>query len=240
MKLRYTYSWEEKLWKNQDSILKSRDRTLLTKVHVVKAMAFPVVMKRYESWTIKKAEHWRIDALKLWCWRRLLRVPWTARRSNELFLKEINPEYSLERLTIQAELPILCPLDVKNCLIGKDPDAGKDWEHEEKWATEDEMVGCHHQLNGHEFEQTPKIKSATTSNVSPPISHEVIEPDAMIFVFWMLIFVFHSPLSLSSRGVLVLLHFLSKGWCHRQIWGYWYFTRQSWYQLVLHPVQCFS
>ena len=81
-----------------DSILKSRDITLLTKVHPVKAMIFPVVMYGCESWTVKKAEHWRIDAFELWCWRRLLRVPWTAGRSNQSILKEISPEYSLEEL----------------------------------------------------------------------------------------------------------------------------------------------
>ena len=81
---------------NLDSVLKSRDITLPTKVYVVKAMVFPVVMYGCESWTIKKAEHQRTDAFKLWCWRRLLRVPWTARRSNQSTLKEINPEYSLE------------------------------------------------------------------------------------------------------------------------------------------------
>ena len=85
---------------NIDSILKSRDITLLTKVHLVKAMVFPVVMCGCESWTIKKAECWRIDAFELWCWRRLLRVPWTARRSNQSVLKEINPEYSLEALML--------------------------------------------------------------------------------------------------------------------------------------------
>ena len=79
-----------------DSILKNRDITLPTKVHVVKAMIFPVVMHKCESWTIKKAEHQRIDALKMWCWRRLLRVSWTARRSIQSILKEINPEYSLK------------------------------------------------------------------------------------------------------------------------------------------------
>ena len=83
---------------NLDSILKSRDITLSTKVHLVKAMVFPVVMYGCESWTIKKAEHWRIDTFELWCWRRLLRVPWTARRSNQSILKEISPEYSLEGL----------------------------------------------------------------------------------------------------------------------------------------------
>ena len=85
-----------KVMTNLDSILKSRDITLPTKVHLVKAMVFPVVMYGCESWTIKKAEHLRIDAFELWCWRRLLRVPWTARRSNQTILKEIRPEYSLE------------------------------------------------------------------------------------------------------------------------------------------------
>ena len=89
---------------NLDSILKSRDITLPTKVHIVKAMVFPVVTYRCESWTIKKAEHQRIDAFKLWCWRRLLRVPWTARRSNQLILKEINLEYSLEGLMLKLKL----------------------------------------------------------------------------------------------------------------------------------------
>ena len=88
---------------NLDSILKSRDITLPTKVHLVKAMVFPVVMYRCESWTIKKAERQRIDAFELWCWRRLLRVPWTARRSNQSILKEISPEYSLEGLMLKLK-----------------------------------------------------------------------------------------------------------------------------------------
>ena len=87
-----------------DSELKSRDITLLTKVHLVKAMVFPVVMYGYESWTIKKAKHWRIDAFELWCWRRLLRVPWTARKWNPSILKEINTEYSLEELILKLKL----------------------------------------------------------------------------------------------------------------------------------------
>ena len=86
------------------SILKSRDITLLTKVHLVKAVVFPVVIYGYKSWTIKKAEHQRIDAFELWCWRRLLRVLWTARRSSQSILKEINPEYSLERLMLKMKL----------------------------------------------------------------------------------------------------------------------------------------
>ena len=89
---------------NLDSILKSRDITLSTKVHLVKAMIFPVVMYGCESWTITKAERQRTDAFELWCWRRLLRVPWTARRSNQCVLKEIGPEYSLERLMLQLKL----------------------------------------------------------------------------------------------------------------------------------------
>ena len=105
-------------------------------------MVFPVVMYGCESWTIKKAEHWRIDAFELWCWRRLLRVPWTARRSNQSILKEISPAYSLEELMLKLKL---WPPDVKSQLIGKDPDAGKDWRQEEKGTTEDEMVGWHHQ-----------------------------------------------------------------------------------------------
>ena len=89
---------------NLDSVLKSRDTTLPTKVHIVKAMVFPVVMYEYESWSIKKAKHQRIDAFELWCWRRLLRVPWTARRSNQSILRKINPEYSLERLMLKLKL----------------------------------------------------------------------------------------------------------------------------------------
>ena len=89
---------------NLDSTLKSRDITLLTKVHLVKALVFPVVIYGCESWTIKKAESQRIDAFELWCWRRLLRVPWTARRSNKSILKEISPEYSLKRLMLKLNL----------------------------------------------------------------------------------------------------------------------------------------
>ena len=138
---------------NLDSILKNRDITLPTKAHLVKAMVFPVVMYGCESWTIKKAECWRIDAFELWYWRRLLRVPWTARRSNQSILKEINPGCSLEGLMLKLKLPILWPPDVKNWLIGKDPDAGKNWRQEEMGMTQDEMVGWDHWLNGHEFEQ---------------------------------------------------------------------------------------
>ena len=130
-----------KVMTNLNSILKSRDVTLPTKIRIVKAMVFPVVMYGCQSWTIKKAEHWRIDVFELWCWRRLLRVPWTARRSNQLILKEISP---------RCETPILWPPDV-NWLIWKYCDAGIDWGQEQKGPTDDEMIGWHHWLDGHEF-----------------------------------------------------------------------------------------
>ena len=101
---------ERKVMTNLDSKLKSRDITLPTKIHIVKAMVFPVVMYGCESWNIKKAEHWRTYAFELWCWRRLLRAPWTARRSNQSILKEISPEYSLEGLTLKPKLQYLGPL----------------------------------------------------------------------------------------------------------------------------------
>ena len=103
MKLKDACSLEEKLWQTQDSILKSRDINLPTKFRIAKAMVFPVVMYECESWTTKKAESWRIYTFKLWCWRRLLRVPWTARRSNQYILKEINPDYSLEGLMLKLQ-----------------------------------------------------------------------------------------------------------------------------------------
>ena len=119
-----------------DSILNSRDIILLTKFHLVKAMVFPVVMYGCESWTIKKADSWRIDAFELWFWRRLLRVLWTARRSSQSVLKEINPEYSPEGLMLKLKFQYFRPPGVKNWLIGKDPDSGKDWRQEEKGMTE--------------------------------------------------------------------------------------------------------
>ena len=110
-----------------------------------------------ESWTIKKAECRRIDAFELWHWRSLLRVPLTARRSNQSILKEITPEYSLEGLMLKLKLQYFVPPDVKNWLIRKDSDAGKDWRQEEKGMTEDEVVGWHHQCNGHGFEWTTGV-----------------------------------------------------------------------------------
>ena len=135
---------------NLDSILKSRDTFFPTKVCLAKAMVFLVVMYGCESWTIKKAEHWRVDAFELWSWRRLLRVPCTARRSTD---PEGNQSWVfIGRTDAEAETPIIWPPDEKNWHIEKDPNAGKDWKWEEKWMAEDEMAGWHHWFNGHEFE----------------------------------------------------------------------------------------
>ena len=146
---------------NLDSILKSRDITLLTKMHIVQAMVFPVVMYRCESWNIKKTEHRITDAFKLWCWRSLLRVPWIERRSNQSILKEINREYSLEGQMLKLKHQYFGHLIwranslEKTQMFGKIEGRRKDWREKKKGATEDEMVGWHHQFNGHEFEQTP-------------------------------------------------------------------------------------
>ena len=112
-------------------------------------MVFPVVMYGCESWTMKKAERWRIDAFELWCWRRLLRVPWTVRRSNQSILKEISPGGSLEGLILKLKLQYLGHL-----MRRFDPDAWRDWGQEEKGTREDKMAGWHHQLYGHESEWT--------------------------------------------------------------------------------------
>ena len=114
-------------------------------------------MYECDSWTIKKAEHQRTDAFELLFWRRLLRIPWTAKRFNQSILKEISPEYSLERLMLEVGIPILWPPDVKNWHTGKDPDTGKDWRQEEKGTTEDEIVGWYHRLNRHEFEHALRV-----------------------------------------------------------------------------------
>ena len=118
-------------------------------------MVFPVVIYGCESWAVKKAKRWRIDAFELWCRRRLLRVPWTARRSNKSILKETSSGCSLEGLMLRLKLQ--WPPHAKSWRIGKDPDAGRDWGQEEKGTTEDEMAGWHHWLNGHEFEWTQGV-----------------------------------------------------------------------------------
>ena len=138
---------------NLDSIFKSRDITLPTKVHLVKAMIFPLVMYGCESWTVKKAEHRRIDAFELWCWRRLLRVLWIARRST-VHSEGDQPWDFFGRNDTKAETPVFWPPHGKSWLIGKYSDSGRDWGQEEKGMTEDEMAGWHHWLNGHEFKWT--------------------------------------------------------------------------------------
>ena len=170
MKLKRRLFLGKKAMTNLGSVWKSRDITLPTKVHIVKAMVFPAVMYRWRSRTIKNAEHWKTDAFELWCWRRLLRGPWTARRSNQSILKEINPEYSLEGLMAEAEAVTLWLPDVKSWLTGKDPHAGKHWR--QKGMTEDEMVGWHHWLNGHAAATAKLLQSCPTlcdpMDSSPP------------------------------------------------------------------------
>ena len=136
---------------NLDSNLKSRDITLPTKVRLVKAMVFPVVMYGCESWTIKKAERRKIDVFELWCWRRLLKVPWTARRSNQSILREISPEYSSEGLMLKLKLQYSGHLMQRSESLEKTLMLGKiEGGRRREW--QDEMVGWHHWLDGHEFE----------------------------------------------------------------------------------------
>ena len=141
-----------KIMTNLDSIFKSRDITLPTKVRLVKAMIFPVVIYGCESWTVKKAEHWKMDAFELWCWKKTLESP--------LDCKEIQPVHPegdqswlfVGRTDAEAETPVLWPPPGKSWLIGKDPETGRDLRQEEKGTTKDEMARWHHWLDGHEFE----------------------------------------------------------------------------------------
>ena len=128
---------------NQDSIFESRDITLPTEVRLVKAMVFPVVMYGCESWTVKKAERQKIDVFELWCLKRLLRVPWTAKRSNQSILKEINPGISLEGMMLELKLQYFGHLMRRVDSLEK-TDAGRDWGQEKKGTTEDEMARWHH------------------------------------------------------------------------------------------------
>ena len=142
MKLRHLFI-ERKFMTNLDSILKSRDLTLPTKVCLVKAMVFPIVMYGCENWTMKKAKHWRIDAFELWCWRRLLRVPWTAKRSNQSILKEISPGCSLEGMMLKLKLQsfgyLMRRVDSLEKTLMLEGIGSR-----EKGTTEDEMAGWHH------------------------------------------------------------------------------------------------
>ena len=156
MKLKDACSLEKKAMTNLDRILKCRDVTLLTKVHLVKAMVFPVVMYACECWTIKKAECQSIHAFEVWYWRRLLIVPWTARRSNQSILKKISPEYSLEGLMQKLKHQHFGHL-MQRTNSFKRPFSGKDWRWEEKVTTEDKMVGWHHWLSGHELSRLREL-----------------------------------------------------------------------------------
>ena len=142
---------KRKAMTNLDSILKNRDITLSTNVCLVKAMVFPVVTYGCESLTVKKAEHRRTDAFEL-VLEKTLESPLDCKEIQPVHPKGNQSWIFIGRTDAEAETPILWPPDVKNWLIGKDPDAGKDWRQEEKGRTEDEMVAWHHQLNGHEFE----------------------------------------------------------------------------------------
>ena len=142
--------WKESYDQSRQHIKKQRCY-FATKVRLVKAMVFPVVIYGCESWTLKKAKCQRTDAFELWYWRRLLKIPWTSRRSNQLSPKGNQSWIFIGRTDAEAETPILWPPDSKNWLTGEDPDAGKDWRQEETGMTEDEMVGWYHRLNGHEF-----------------------------------------------------------------------------------------
>ena len=132
--------------------IKNQRHYFANKDYLVKAIVFPVVMYGCESWTIKKAECWRIGVFELWCWRRLLRVPWTARRSNQSILKEMFRWVFIGRTNAEAETPILWPTDAKNWLVWKDSDFGQDRRQKKKGTTDDEMVRWRHWLDGHKFE----------------------------------------------------------------------------------------
>ena len=144
---------------NLDSILKSRDITLSMKFHLVKATVFPMIIYGCESWTITKAERWRIDAFELWCWRRLLRVPWTARRSDQSIIKEISREYSLEGLVLKLKLHYFDHLMRRadsleeNLMLRKTEGRRR----RGRWLDEDEMVGWYHRHHGHGFGWTPEV-----------------------------------------------------------------------------------
>ena len=153
MELRLLAPWKESHDKPIQHIKKQRHH-FADKDPYSQSYGFPS-SHLWMCWTTKKSGCWRIDAFELWCWRRLLRVPWNARRSNQSILKEIKPEYLLEGLLLKLQSQYFGHLMQKSCLIGKDPDAGKDWRQEEKGTTEDELVGWHHWLDGHEFEQAP-------------------------------------------------------------------------------------
>ena len=210
-KLKDTYSLEGK--KYLSSVLKSRGITLQTKLHIVKAMVFQVVIHVCDSWTTKNAECWRTDAFELWWWRRLLRVPWIARRSNQSILKEISPWIFTGRIDAKAEAPTLWPPGVTSQLIGKDSDAEKDWRQEKKGTTEDGMVGWHHQHVGREFERALAVGDGQgrLACCSPCCHKELVMTE---WLNW-------TELTLTEREVWVFVS-ISSFWClHLMLEQFW-------------------
>ena len=151
---RHLLPWK-KSYANIDSILKKQRHFFADKG--LSTQSYDFSSGHVWMWELGYKESWRNVAFEVWCWRRLLRVPWTARRSNQSILREVSPEYSIGRTDVEAETPILWPPDVKKWLLGKDPAAGKDWMREEKGMTEDEMVGWYHWLDGYEPEKAPGV-----------------------------------------------------------------------------------
>ena len=184
-----------------------------TKVQILKAMVFPVVMYVCKNQTIKKADRQRIDAFERWCWRRLLRVLWTARRSNQSILKEISSEYSLEGLMLKLTFQYFRHLMQRTDYIGKDPDAEKDWRWEQKGTTEDEMVGWHHRLNGHEFEQAPGVGSEQGSLAccSPRGHKDSDTTERLSWTKWLIL------LSIFSYAYWPSTYFLWRNVCSRPL-----------------------
>ena len=174
-----------KVMTNLDSILKNRDITLPTKVHLVKAMVFPVVIYGCESWTRKKAEHQRIDAFEVWCWRRLLRVLWTARRSSQSILKEISPEYSLEDLMLKLKLQYFGHLMSRTDSLKKTLMLGKIQGRRRRGWERMRLVGWHHQLDGHELEQSPiDVEGQGSLACCSPWSHKESDTTECKWMNW--------------------------------------------------------
>ena len=181
-----------------------------TKVHLVKAMVFPAVMYGCESWTIKKVEHWRINAFELWC----CRVPWIGSPVDCKEIKPVNPKENqpwilIGRTDTKAETPTLWPPDVKNLLVGKDPEVGKDWRQDKKEMAENKMVGWHYQLDGHEFEQAPSWWWTAKPGMLQSMGSQRVRRDWATEVNklnWSRVIIYSLYVLLSQFGTSSLLH----------------------------------